>query len=205
MKEAIAGIVAVGLAICLAAGQCGEGEGVPPAPGRAADEAFLKVLRRELEVEPKGHMDAVHKKIDWAALAREAAKAPDADERARRQRLVKGIRSVLAEGARGAGIDGRALSVVKGEDGLKLTTVIDVAHEAAGRRKRIPLLRLVEARLASVTASARQEGIAVPPEFLARCRRSELGALEALARGADPDLAREATAALKAPREPADD
>jgi len=86
MKEAIAGIVAAGLAICLAAGWCGGGEAV--AAGRAADAAFLTTLWHGLTVERERRLDAVYKKIDWAALAREAAKAPDADERARRERLV---------------------------------------------------------------------------------------------------------------------
>lgn len=93
---------------------------------------------------------------------------------------------------------GMLVGVSKAEGGLTLTTAIDIRYEAAGRRKRIPLVTLVKARLASVAASAKQDGIALPPAFLARCRRDELAALEALTRGADPNLAREAAETLKA-------
>lgn len=61
------------------------------------------------------------------------------------------------------------------------------------------------ARLASVTASAKRDAIDLPRGLLARCRRDELAALEAVARGADPDLAREATWALRILREEEED
>ncbi len=100
---------------------------------------------------------------------------------------------------------GMLLRVAEGEDGLKLSTVIDIPHEAAGHRKRIPLVTLVKARLASVTASAKQQGLALPPEFLARCRQTELAALEALTQSDNAELAREATQALTTLKQPVED